>query len=194
MLMHICPELAKQAQIAPSAALSGSAPARTSISHELRTPITSVLGLAGLLAADTDRLDAEQRRQVGYTRSSARDLLALVNELLDLAKAESGRLEPTIGPVDVAVLPATLRGTLRPLAVDPDVALVIEEPPPVAGLWSDADLLRHVLRNLVTNALRFTERGRVWLTTTVDEAARLLHFAVGDTGIGIAPVDQSKIF
>src|SRR5512135_157008 len=190
MLMHICPELAKQAQIAPSAALSGSAPARTSISHELRTPITSVLGLAGLLAADADRLDAEQRRQVGYIQSSARDLLALVNELLDLAKAESGRLEPTIGPVDVAVLLATL----RPLAVDPDVALVIEEPPPVAGLWSDADLLRHVLRNLVTNALRFTERGRVWLTTTVDEAARLLHFAVGDTGIGIAPVDQSKIF
>ena len=164
------------------------------VSHELRTPVNSVLGLAGLLRDDADRLLPEQRRQVDYIASSAADLLRLVNELLDLAKAESGRLEALAGPVDLAALLSDLRGTLRPLAVDPAVALVIEEPPEAVGLTTDGSLLVHVLRNLLTNALKFTERGEVRLRTELDPNGQLVHLVVRDTGIGIAPADQDKVF
>lgn len=164
------------------------------VSHELRTPVNSVLGLAGLLRSDSDALTDEQRRQVAYIEASARDLLRLVNELLDLAKAESGRLEPTVAPIDLARLLADLHGTLRPLATNADVALVIEEPPAVEGFASDPELLVHVLRNLVTNGLKFTERGEVRLTTEVDRNVGCVHLAVRDTGIGIPVEEQEKVF
>ncbi|WP_091107736.1 sensor histidine kinase [Micromonospora citrea] len=163
------------------------------VSHELRAPVTAIMGLGRLLGdSASDPLTAEQARQVGLIRSSASDLLTLVNELLDLAKAESGRLEPTWAEVDLRPLFGQLRGTLRALPTRPDVELVVEEPPAPATLRSDEVLLAQVLRNLLHNGLKFTERGEVRLRAERRGDRWLL--AVSDTGPGIPPEQHDRIF
>ncbi|SCL37897.1 Signal transduction histidine kinase [Micromonospora pallida] len=163
------------------------------VSHELRAPVTAVIGLARLLAdSASDPLTDEQARQVGLIRSSATDLLALVNDLLDLAKAESGRIEPDWATVDLRVVFGQLRGTLRALATRPEVELVVEEPPAPATVRSDEALLSRVLRNLLHNGLKFTEQGEVRLhADLVDGRWRIV---VSDTGVGIPPELHERIF
>jgi signal transduction histidine kinase len=162
------------------------------VSHELRAPVTAIIGLGRLLAdQSSDPLTAEQRRQVDLIRGSATDLLRLVNDLLDLAKAEAGRIEPNFTEVDLKAVFAQLRGTLRPLATRPEVDFVVEEPD-VPGLRTDEVLLSQVLRNLLTNALKFTGSGSVRLT-----AARVgddVEFTVADTGSGIPDELHERIF
>jgi signal transduction histidine kinase len=173
-----------------------------SVSHELRAPANSVLGLARLLLDPAaDPLTDEQRRQVEFILASSGDLCALVDDLLDLAKVESGRLETTIEEVDVATLLAHLDGTMRPLATRADVRLVIEEAVGVGTLRTDGTLLGRVLRNLVGNALKFTERGEVHVTARADRdptaeggLGEVVTFTVRDTGIGIAQTDTERIF
>ncbi|MFF4891400.1 sensor histidine kinase [Micromonospora chersina] len=163
------------------------------VSHELRAPVTAIIGLSRLLAdSASDPLTAEQARQVGLIRSSAADLLGLVNELLDLAKAESGRLEPTWAEVDLRALFGQLRGTLRALATRPAVELVVEEPPAPATVRSDEVLLAQVLRNLLHNGLKFTERGEVRLRA--ERRGDLWSLSVTDTGAGIPPELHERIF
>jgi signal transduction histidine kinase len=163
------------------------------VSHELRAPVTAIMGLGRLLAdSGSDPLTEEQSRQIGLIRTSAADLLSLVNDLLDLAKAESGRLEPSWAEVDLRVVFGQLRGTLRALATSPDVELVVEEPPQPATIRSDEVLLSQVLRNLLHNGLKFTERGEVRMRAERrDDGWRL---SVSDTGPGIAAGMQDRIF
>ncbi|WP_405116547.1 ATP-binding protein [Micromonospora sp. NBC_01405] len=162
------------------------------VSHELRAPVTAVIGLSRLLAdSASDPLTEEQAQQVGLIRSSATDLLGLVNELLDLAKAESGRLEPNWAEVDLRAVFGQLRGTLRALSKT-DVELVVEDPPPPGTLRSDEVLLAQVLRNLLHNGLKFTERGEVRLRAEVRDERWWL--SVADTGAGIAPELHDRIF
>jgi signal transduction histidine kinase len=163
------------------------------ISHELRTPGNSILGLARLLL-DTaaDPLTEEQRHQISFIKASALDLVRLVDELLDLAKAESGRIEPAWQEVDLAALFDELRGTTAPLITRADVTLVVEDPGQVGPIWSDPTLLGHVLRNLLSNAVKFTEVGEVRMAAERDGS--VVRFTVHDTGIGIAEADQSQVF
>ncbi len=163
-----------------------------SVSHELRSPVNSVLGLARLLLDPSgDPLTQAQRKELGLVQGAAKELLGLVNELLDLAKAESGRLEPEIAPVDLAEMFSDLRGTLRPL-VRPGVALRVESPPG-PPIETDRILLTHVLRNLLVNAVKFTLRGSVTLSARLSAPYRI-EIAVSDTGVGIAPADQPRVF
>ncbi|MGW1056634.1 sensor histidine kinase [Micromonospora rubida] len=163
------------------------------VSHELRAPVTAVIGLSRLLAdSASDPLTEEQAQQVGLIRSSATDLLSLVNELLDLAKAESGRLEPNWTEVDLRAVFGQLRGTLRALSTRTDVELVVEDPPPPGTVRSDEVLLAQVLRNLLHNGLKFTERGEVRLRAEVRDERWWL--SVVDTGAGIAPELHERIF
>ncbi|MFF3867194.1 sensor histidine kinase [Micromonospora sp. NPDC001898] len=162
------------------------------VSHELRAPVTAVIGLSRLLAdSASDPLTEEQAQQVGLIRSSATDLLGLVNELLDLAKAESGRLEPNWAEVDLRAVFGQLRGTLRALSKT-DVELVVEDPPSPGTLRSDEVLLAQVLRNLLHNGLKFTERGEVRLRAEIRDERWWL--SVADTGAGIAPELHDRIF
>ncbi|MGC1210440.1 MAG: sensor histidine kinase [Micromonospora sp.] len=163
------------------------------VSHELRAPVTAVIGLARLLGdSASDPLTAEQARQVGLIRSSASDLLGLVNELLDLAKAESGRIEPNWTEVDLRALFGQLRGTVRALAIRPEVELVVEEPQAPSAVRSDEVLLAQVLRNLLHNALKFTERGEVRLRA--ERQGDRWSLSVSDTGVGIPPDLQERVF
>lgn len=166
-----------------------------SVSHELRTPLNSVLGLSRLLLDPaSDRLTAEQQHQVGMIRDSGAMLLSLVNELLDAAKAESGRLTAQLELVDLGVLFDHLRSSLRPLVTSPAVELVVEEPRSVGPLSTDPTLLGRILRNLVSNALKFTLAGRVRCTASADGPGGHVEIKVIDTGIGIAPEHQQRVF
>jgi signal transduction histidine kinase len=162
------------------------------VSHELRAPVTAIIGLGRLLTdSASDKLTEEQRRQVELIRGSATDLLSLVNGLLDLAKAEAGRIEPNWSEVDLKAMFGQLRGTLRPLATRPEVEFVVEEPA-IPVMRSDEVLLAQVLRNLLTNALKFTEAGSVKLS--VRPVGAEIAFVVSDTGTGIPPELQERIF
>jgi signal transduction histidine kinase/CheY-like chemotaxis protein len=165
----------------------------SNISHELRTPINSIIGLARLLVAPgSDELTDEQRHQVDLVADSGGTLLALVNELLDTAKAESGQLVAQHGPVRLAAVFGQLRGMLRPLATSDDVRLRIEEPPALPAVLTDEVLLLRILRNLLSNGLKFTRSGEVRLT--VEPADEWLVFLVSDTGIGIPADQQIRVF
>ncbi|MEU5819794.1 MULTISPECIES: sensor histidine kinase [Streptomyces] len=165
------------------------------VSHELRTPVNSVVGLARLLLEfDGDGLDEEQRRQIGLISASGATLLALVDELLDVAKAESGRLEPHWAPVDLRAALGQLRGTLRGYESPGAAELIVAE----SGLSivSDEVMLIRVLRNLLSNALKFTPSGTVRLDVAADRAdgRDQVVFTVSDTGIGIPEEEQQQIF
>ncbi|WP_448315966.1 hybrid sensor histidine kinase/response regulator, partial [Streptomyces sp. CO7] len=169
------------------------------VSHELRTPVNAVVGLARmLLEFDAERLDEEQHRQVSLIAASGATLLALVDELLDVAKAESGRLEPNWGPVDLRALLGQLRGVLRGYARHGDAELVVAEPE--LTVVSDEVMLTRILRNLLSNALKFTESGTVRLDVATDDGERdgerdgFVVFTVTDTGVGIPEAEQQQIF
>jgi signal transduction histidine kinase len=162
-----------------------------SISHELRTPANSVVGLARLLADPAGApLSAEQLEQVEFIRASAQDLLRLVDELMDLSRAESGALQPTLARTDVGALLEELRGPVESL-LRPGVRLVVGVRPGTA-LVTDVDLLRHVLRNLLSNAAKFTTSGTVEVHCTTD--ARTVSLTVRDSGVGISPEELPRIF
>ncbi len=164
-------------------------------SHELRTPLSSIRALAKLLLDRMDgELTVEQERQVSFIASAANDLSELVNDLLDLAKIEAGKVELSIAPVNVADLFSTLKGMLRPLPRHPGVNLQFETPDPRLSVLSDEGKLAQILRNFISNALKFTENGQVTVELRPDADPAWLTFAVSDTGIGISADNLQLIF
>jgi signal transduction histidine kinase/CheY-like chemotaxis protein len=167
----------------------------SNMSHEFRTPLNSVLALSRLLLDRIDgELTAEQERQVGYIRRSAEGLLELVNDLLDLAKVEAGKVDIKPSAFTVSELFGGLRGALRPLLTGQAVDLIFEIPDQVPNLFTDEGKVTQILRNLISNALKFTEQGEVRVSATFDADNERVKLSVRDTGIGIAPQDQARIF
>jgi signal transduction histidine kinase len=167
----------------------------SNMSHEFRTPLNSILALSRLLLDRIDgELTPEQERQAGYIRRSAESLLELVNDLLDLAKVEVGKAEVKATPFTASSLFGALRGALRPLLVSPSVELIFDGAEDIPEPVTDEAKVAQILRNLVSNALKFTENSGVRVRARYDEESRLAIFSVQDTGIGIAPEDQSRIF
>jgi signal transduction histidine kinase len=164
------------------------------MSHEFRTPLDSMIALTGLLLARVDgELTSEQEKQVGYVQRSARDLLNLVDDLLDTARVEAGQVAIRPAPFSVAELFRALQATLRPLRTRDQVALVFEEAPGVPELDTDESKVSQVLRNLVSNALKFTERGEVRVSARPGEPG-WIEFRVSDTGVGIPGTETERIF
>jgi len=166
----------------------------SNMSHEFRTPLNAVLSLSRMLLDRSDgELTPEQEKQVGFIRKSAQDLSELVNDLLDLAKVEAGKIQVHCREFEVPVLFSALRGMLRPLLAGNSVNLVFEEPASLPALRTDESKVSQVLRNFISNALKYTERGQVSVSATMQDADTVV-FAVEDTGIGIAREDQERIF
>jgi signal transduction histidine kinase len=166
------------------------------MSHELRTPLNSLLILARLLADNAGgRLDAKQVKFAQTIHASGVDLLSLINDLLDLAKIESGAVTAlNVAPARFTDLRDDLERTFRQVAQERKLDFAIELDPALpATLRTDAARLKQVLKNLLANAFKFTAKGGVMLRIAPEAPGRVA-FAVSDTGIGIAPDKQQVIF
>jgi signal transduction histidine kinase len=164
------------------------------MSHEFRTPLGSIASIAGLLMAEMDGpLTQEQRTQVNFILTSASELTEMVNDLLDLAKVEAGRI--TISPAwfDMVDLFSALRGMFKPILASSDVSLIFEEPRGLPAIFTDDRKLSQILRNFISNALKFTTNGEVRVTATLEDGDRV-RFSVADTGIGIPPEHLAGLF
>ncbi len=165
----------------------------SNMTHEFRTPVNSIIALTSLLA---ERLgtDDSQKDEVFYIRRSATQLAELIDDLLDIAKVEAGKIDvhPTI--FEVRDLFGALRGMLRPLLINESLSLVFEEPENLPPVCSDERKLSQILRNFISNALKYTERGEVRVTARLAEPGDRIQFAVADTGIGIPEADLTRVF
>jgi signal transduction histidine kinase len=162
------------------------------VSHELRTPLNSITGLTRLLADPAGELGSEQLYQVDLIRKASGTLLTLVNDLLDVAKAESGRLVIDPAEVSLPALLATLRGLTRPLAEGKPVNVVISADGAPAEVLTDEAALTAILRNLLSNAIKYTDEGEVRLT--VATVAGRVEIRVSDTGAGIPEGQLERVF
>jgi signal transduction histidine kinase len=163
------------------------------MSHEFRTPINAIRSVTRLLADRVDGpLTEEQARQVGFIQSAAVEFAEMVDDLLDLAKVEAGRVEISPAWFEMVDLFSALRGMFKPVLTNPDVNLVFEEPHGVPKLYTDDRKLSQILRNFISNALKFTPKGEVRVSAVCEGDS--VTFSVADTGIGIDPKFHHTIF
>ncbi|BAM03214.1 HAMP domain-containing sensor histidine kinase [Phycisphaera mikurensis] len=177
------------------------------VSHELRTPLNSIIGFAEVLQSSLDAEEAERprndsaaqaekrQRYAGNIILSSKRLLELINDLLDLAKIEAGRLEVRLAPVSLRDTCEGLAALIRPLAEKKNVAVKVRLEPGLPTLTTDAGKLQQILFNLLANAVKFSPPGGVvTLGVGEEDATGRLLFRVSDQGPGVAPEDQERIF
>ncbi|MDR3459602.1 MAG: PAS domain S-box protein [Verrucomicrobiae bacterium] len=163
------------------------------MSHELRTPLNSIIGFTGIILQGlAGPLNAEQRKQLEMVRNSARHLLALINDVLDISKIEAGQIEIAPAPFDLREAIEKVVNLVAPLAEKSRLQLVVQLAPGVAQITSDRRRVEQVLLNLLSNAIKFTERGSVTLAAANTDGT--IRIAVADTGIGIKAEDLNKLF
>jgi signal transduction histidine kinase len=163
------------------------------MSHELRTPLTAVIGLSDLLLLERDPVVPRQREYLNGIASSGRHLLALVNDVLDLAKIEAGKTDLKLEPIPIHDAIEESLTTIAPLAETRGVLLEPATIVAVSEVRADRVRLRQILHNLLSNAVKFTDRGgRVSIRVRSDHDR--VSIAVIDTGIGIATRDLSRLY
>jgi signal transduction histidine kinase/CheY-like chemotaxis protein len=162
------------------------------ISHELRTPLNSIIGLSRILADSPEELSTEQAYQVELIRNSGTALLGLVNDLLDVAKAESGRLQADPAMVNLRALLGRLRALVRPMAELSDVTVVLDDEGAPETILTDELALTAILRNLLSNGIKYADGGEVRLTAVT--AGPEVVISVSDTGIGIPAGLHEHVF
>jgi signal transduction histidine kinase len=164
------------------------------MSHEFRTPLASITSVTDILLRGLDGpLTSEQQKQMKFVQGSVRELTEMVDDLLDLAKVEAGRISISPEWFEMVDLFSALRGMFRPIIGNTTVALILEEPESVPRLFTDDKKLSQILRNFISNALKFTIEGEVRVTAQLRDED-WIEFAVTDTGIGIAPEHLSTLF
>ncbi|MBV8425229.1 MAG: PAS domain-containing sensor histidine kinase [Candidatus Eremiobacteraeota bacterium] len=167
------------------------------MSHELRTPLNAIIGFTGtLLMKLPGPLTAEQEEQLRVVQSSARHLLSLINDVLDLAKVQSGTVEVHFEPVDVAQLLAELSAGLRQTAQQKGLHFRLSLPQQQLTITTDKRALQQILTNLIGNAIKYTPAGLLHVTAAQAprDGRRYVAFTVEDSGVGISPEDQRRIF
>ena len=165
----------------------------SNMTHEFRTPVISIIGLCDLIIQRRSQQGAAPESEIMYIRQAAEHLSSLVNDLLDLARMEAGKSEVRDGPVDAGELFGTLRGMLKPLLPGKDVTLVFEDVGGLPVLTTDAGKVSQILRNLISNALKFTDAGEIRVGARLVDPATI-EFFVSDSGVGIPAADHERIF
>jgi signal transduction histidine kinase/CheY-like chemotaxis protein len=166
----------------------------SNLSHEFRTPLNSISSLSRLLLSRSDGdLTSEQEKQVTFIQRSAAELSEMVNDLLDLAKVEAGKVDIKLRIFEAQELFGALRGMLKPLLAGNSLDLIFEANPNLPPLYSDEGKISQILRNLISNALKFTRKGYVKVTAEAGPSDTVI-FRVSDTGIGIHSEDLVRIF
>lgn len=164
------------------------------MSHEFRTPLVSIQSMGRVLMEHLDGpLTPEQERQVTFIQEAAGELSEMVDDLLDLAKVEAGRITVSSDWFELIDLFSALRGMFRPIATPGDVVVVFEDPVDVPRMYSDNQKVAQILRNFISNAYKFTEHGSIVVSARREEGD-MVRFSVADTGIGIAPEDLKHLF
>jgi signal transduction histidine kinase len=167
----------------------------SAVSHEFRTPVNSIMALSKILLHRLDgELTQEQEKQVSYIRQAAEQLATMVDDLLDLRKVESGKLQLRVEAFTVTDLFGALRGMFKPLSIKDSVSLSFEETGALPELHTDQGKVSQILRNLISNALKFTDEGSVQVTARLAADTDMIVFSVADSGIGIAPENHRRIF
>jgi len=167
----------------------------SNMSHEFRTPLSSIRALSKLLLNRTDGdLSEEQEKQVHFILKGAESLSELVDDLLDLAKIEAGKIDVRPEKFSAADLFSALRGMMRPLLTTDSVKLIFETPADDCVMISDEAKVSQILRNFISNALKFTEAGEVRVSAHSLQEEAAIRFSVVDTGLGILPEHQHLIF
>jgi signal transduction histidine kinase/ActR/RegA family two-component response regulator len=189
---------ARGAQAKAQAANQAKSEFLATISHEIRTPLNSILGFAALVRDDPD-LSPESRRRLDLVGRAGRSLAEIVNDLLDFAKVEAGRLDLSLAPVSPADLLRDAVAIVTPAAQAKGLPLSVSvettgQGDAVVLLALDETRLRQVLLNLLANALKFTAQGEVAARLTIGPGPGDLRFEISDTGIGIAPDVQARLF
>ena len=165
----------------------------SNMSHEFRTPLNSILALSGLLA-ERLQVDENEKGELYYIRRSAQQLSDLVDDLLDIAKVEAGKIDVRPSHFDVRNLFGALRGMLKPLLVGHALVLTFDDPVDVPPLHTDEMKVSQILRNFISNAIKYTERGEIRVSVVYHEDRATMEFSVSDTGIGIPEADLPRIF
>jgi len=163
------------------------------VTHELRTPLTGVLGMLELM--DDTELNDDQEFLVSTAQKSAGFLMHIINDLLDFAKLEAGKLELNLEPVDIIGLTKDVVSTFKAAARQKDLILSCDADGPFPPLIEvDGPRLSQILLNLISNAVKFTEKGSVTVTVTLESEEGMVRWTVADTGSGITPEQQKKLF
>ena len=202
-------EEAQAARVAAEAASASKSAFLSSVSHELRTPLTSVVGFSRLIRKRLDEVilptveagDPKRDRAVrqvtenlGIIIEEGERLTSLINDTLDLAKIEAGRMEWRREPVDIAEVIARATSATASLLAGPGPAMIVEVEPGLPTLPGDRDRLIQVLINLISNAVKFTPAGSITCAAQRDPAGDGVLVSVTDTGVGIAPEDHARVF
>src|SRR6202161_3258957 len=164
------------------------------MSHEFRTPLASITSISDILLNGMDGpLTPEQQRQLKFVQGSVRELTEMVDDLLDLAKGEAGRISISPEWFEMVDLFSALRGMFRPVIASSTVSLIFEEAGAIPRIFTDDKKLSQILRNFISNALKFTAEGEVRVAACLIEAG-VVEFSVSDTGIGIAAEHLPALF
>ena len=202
-------EEAQAARVAAEAASASKTAFLSNVSHELRTPLTSVVGFSKLIrrrldegifpsvpAGDPkrDRAMRQVSDNLGIIVEEGERLTALINDTLDLAKIEAGRMEWRRDAVDLAEVITRAAAATAPLLIGAGPQLVLDLEPDLPSITGDRDRLIQVVINLISNAVKFTASGTITCAARIDRAAGSLIVSIADTGVGIAPEDQDRVF
>jgi PAS domain S-box-containing protein len=165
------------------------------MSHEFRTPLNAMLGYTSmLLQGVAGAVEPPVKRQLGRIESNGRHLLTIINEILDISRIEAGRMPLQVSRFDIPELVSEVKAELEPIILRSNLTVTLDLPKDLRPITSDRQKVKQILLNLLSNALKFTHEGTVTLSARRAVDQRFVQLSVRDSGIGIAPADQEKIF